>query len=76
MPVATIQVIGGVFSPQEKQRMIEGVTEALVAVEGEELRDKTVVIVEETKSGDWGVGGQVLSTEDVQRLRSLQAAKR
>lgn len=76
MPVATIQVIGGVFSPQEKQRMIEGVTEALVAVEGEELRDKTVVIVEETKSGDWGVGGQVLSTEDVQRLRSLQGAKR
>jgi len=76
MPLASIKVIEGVFSPQEKQQMIEAVTDALVAIEGEGLRDKTVVIVEETKSGDWGVGGQVLTTEDVQRLRSPHTATR
>ena len=69
MPLANIKVIEGVFSDVEKQQMIEKVTEAMIAVEGEPLRDKTVVIVEETKSGDWGVGGQPLTAGQVKRLR-------
>jgi 4-oxalocrotonate tautomerase len=32
MPLATIKVIEGVFSADEKQRMIEKVTEAMVSV--------------------------------------------
>jgi 4-oxalocrotonate tautomerase len=50
--------------------MIEKVTDALVAIEGERLREKTVVIVEETRSGDWGVGGKSLTTEYVKRVRA------
>lgn len=69
MPLASIKVIEGVFTDAEKQKMIENVTEAMIAVEGEPLRDKTVVIIEETKSGDWAVGGQPLSTEQVTSLR-------
>lgn len=69
MPLANVKVIEGVFSPEEKQQIIERVTDALVSVEGEGIRDKTLVIVEETKSGDWGVGGQGLHTEDVRQLR-------
>ncbi len=49
--------------------MIEKVTDAMVAVEGENIRDKTVVIIEETKSGDWGVGGTPLTTKHVKELR-------
>ena len=69
MPLANIKVIKGVFNDAEKQQMIENVTEAMIAVEGEPLRDKTVVIIEETKSGDWAVGGQPLSTGQVASLR-------
>ena len=69
MPLANIKVIEGVFDSTEKQQMIENVTEALVAVEGEQVRDKTVVIVEETKSGDWGIGGKTLSAGQVRSLR-------
>jgi 4-oxalocrotonate tautomerase len=69
MPLATIKVIEGIFTAEEKRRLIEKVTEALLSVEGEAVRDKTVVIVEEVRSGDWGVGGTGLTTEDVQRLR-------
>jgi 4-oxalocrotonate tautomerase len=72
MPLATIKVIEGVFSDDEKQRMIEGITEVLVSVEGESLRDKTVVILEEVKSGDWGMGGKTLTADDVRRLRASQ----
>lgn len=70
MPLAQIKVIEGVFSNAEKRQIVEKVTEALVSVEGENLREKTVVIVEEVKSGDWGFGGQVLTTEDVKTLRA------
>lgn len=70
MPLANIKVINGVFSDAEKQQMIQNVTEALIEVEGEGLREQTVVIVEETKSGDWGVGGRALSTDIVKKLRA------
>ena len=69
MPLANIKVIEGVFTNDEKQQMIAKVTDALVAVEGENIRDKTVVIIEETKSGDWGVGGRPLTTQQVRTLR-------
>ncbi len=52
--------------------MIEKVTEAMVSVEGETLREKTVVILEEVRSGDWGMGGKTLSTDDVKQLRASE----
>lgn len=70
MPLAEIKVIEGVFSEAEKKQMIEKVTNALVSIEGESLREKTVVIVEEVKSGNWGFGGKAVSTEDVTKLRA------
>lgn len=69
MPLANIKVIEGVFNDAEKRQLIENVTKAMVAVEGERIRDKTVVIIEETKSGDWGVGGQTLTAQQVRSLR-------
>ena len=69
MPLANIKVIEGVFNDAEKQQMIKKVTEAMIAVEGEQIRDKTVVIIEEPKSGDWGVGGTPLTAREVKRLR-------
>jgi 4-oxalocrotonate tautomerase len=69
MPFANIKVIENVFSEDEKRRLIEEVTEALVSVEGENLREKTVVIVEEVKSAHWGIGGQTVSAEHARELR-------
>jgi len=75
MPLASIKVIEGVFSRDEKQRMIEKVTEAIVSVEGENLREKTLVILEEVKGGNWGIGGKMLTADDVKELRgALRAA--
>jgi len=68
MPLAEVKVIEGVFSDQQKQEMATRVAEAIISVEGEELRDKTTVIVEEVKSGDWNIGGKALRTEDVKPL--------
>ncbi|MHC4940945.1 MAG: tautomerase family protein [Planctomycetota bacterium] len=57
------------FSDAEKRELAEKVSEAIIDVEGEGLREKTVVIVEETRSGDWAVGGSSLTTEVVRGLR-------
>lgn len=35
MPLVTIDVIKDVFTPQQKAALIEGVTEAMIRVEGE-----------------------------------------
>jgi 4-oxalocrotonate tautomerase len=72
MPLAMIKVIEGVFSDDEKQRMIEKVTEAMISVEGENLREKTIVILEEVKSGDWGIGGKTLTADTVKNVRAGQ----
>jgi 4-oxalocrotonate tautomerase len=76
MPLAQVKVIKGVFTDDEKREMIERVSEAIVSVEGESLREKTVVIIDEVASGDWGVGGKVLTTEEVKEMRASPAHAR
>ena len=68
MPVVNIKVIEGVFSQDQKQEMIRRMTDVLVDLEGEYMRPFTVVVIEEVKSGDWGVGGKALSSADVKAL--------
>lgn len=68
MPLVQVKLIEGVFSPEQKQQMIEKLTDAMVSIEGEELRGVTSVILEEVKSGDWGMGGKSLTTEDVKAM--------
>jgi 4-oxalocrotonate tautomerase len=58
-------VIEGVFSGNEKHRMIEKVTEAMVSVEGENLRERTAITLEEVQSGVWGIGSRTLAADDV-----------
>lgn len=34
----------------------------MVSMEGENMRDLTLVVIDEVKSGDWGIGGKSLTT--------------
>ena len=68
MPLVDIQVIKGVFTPEQKTTMIKNVTDAMVAVEGENMRPVTWVRVQEIESGQWAVGGKALTAEDVKAL--------
>ena len=74
MPYVEIKLIEEVFDADQKREMIEKVTEAMVDVEGENMRGVTFVVVEEVKSGDWGIGGQCMTTEDVRALAAGAAA--
>ena len=68
MPLVNVRLIEGVFTPAQKQEMIRKLTDAMVSIEGENLRPVTWVVLEEVKSGDWGVGGSPLTTSDVKAL--------
>lgn len=59
MPIATIKVIKGVFSKEQKSQLIENTTEGMIKVYGESMRDKTWVLIEEVNSEDWAIGGKV-----------------
>lgn len=60
MPLVTITAPEAVFTDEQKQAMIERVTEAMVEVEGEAFRDKTWVVYEEVPKGHWAIGGQLI----------------
>lgn len=68
MPFVNVKVIEGVFTSDQKQAIVERVTDAMVAIEGEAMRGVTWVVVEEVASGEWGIGGKCLTTADVKAL--------
>ena len=68
MPLIDIQLIKGVFTPEQKKRMIEKITDAMVSVEGEAMRSVTWVRVQEIESGEWAIGGNPLTASDVKKM--------
>ena len=74
MPIVTIDVIKDVFSPQKKAELIDKVTEAMVAVEGESMRGVTWVRIQEFEGGDWAIGGRKLHACDVHAMAGAKAA--
>jgi 4-oxalocrotonate tautomerase len=68
MPLVTIDLIKDVFTPTQKQQLIEKVTEAMIAVEGEALRPVTWVRIQEFEQGDWAIGGKALKASDVDAM--------
>jgi 4-oxalocrotonate tautomerase len=74
MPLVTIDVIKDVFTPAQKKELITKVTEAMLQVEGENLRPVTWVRINEFEGGNWAIGGKALRASDVHALGSGKAA--
>jgi 4-oxalocrotonate tautomerase len=68
MPLIQVKLIEGVFTEAQKQQIVRELTDAMVSIEGENMRSVTWVIVEEVKSGDWGIGGRSLTAAAVKEL--------
>jgi 4-oxalocrotonate tautomerase len=68
MPLIQVKLIEEVFTPAQRNQIITKLTDAMVAIEGENMRGVTWVIIEDVRSGDWGIGGQALTTGAVQAL--------
>ena len=73
MPLIQVKLIENVFTHEQKQEMIKKLTDAMVSIEGERMRQVTWVVVEDVASGEWGIGGQPLSTEAVKAMAAGKA---
>jgi 4-oxalocrotonate tautomerase len=60
MLLIQVKLIEGVFTALQTQEIIERLTDAIVEIEGENMRPHTWCVVEEVASGEWGIGGRPL----------------
>jgi 4-oxalocrotonate tautomerase len=75
MPLINVKVIEGVFSAEQKTQIIRKLTDAMVDIEGEAMRQVTWTVIEEVKSGEWGIAGKPLSTAAVRALAATRPVK-
>ena len=75
MPLINVKVIEGVFSSSQRREIVQKLTDAMVSIEGENMRGVTWCVLEEVHSGDWAIGGNALTTQDVQALAAGAAAR-
>ena len=68
MPLIQVKVIENVFTDAQKEQIVRELTDAMVRVEGENMRPVTWCVLEEVKSGSWGIAGNPLTTADVKAL--------
>jgi 4-oxalocrotonate tautomerase len=68
MPFINVKLIEGVFTPDQKAEIVRRLTDTMVEIEGENMRPVTWCVIEEVTSGDWGIAGQPMRTEDVLAL--------
>src|SRR4029077_14868196 len=74
MPLIQGRVIKDVFSKDQKRQIIKKLTDAMVSIEGENMRGGTRETAAAVRSGDWGIGGNALTTSDVHALSAGKAA--
>ena len=74
MPMIEVHLIENVFDSEQKQQMIQKLTDAMVSIEGENMRGVTWVKIHEVASGEWAIGGKPLTTEAVKGLAAGRRA--
>ena len=74
MPLIEVHLIEKVFNAEQKRQMIEKLTDAMVSIEGENMRGVTFVTINDVKSGEWGIGGKPMTTEMVKAIAAGKSA--
>jgi 4-oxalocrotonate tautomerase len=68
MALIQVKLIEGVFTAPQKREIIQRLTDAMVQIEGENMRRTIWCVIEEVASGEWGIGGKTLTADDVRAL--------
>lgn len=73
MPFVKITVVKGALTSAQRQDMLHKVTEAMVSVEGEAMRQGVQVVLEESvNDGEWSVGGNMLTIAAMDKMKAGQ----
>ena len=68
MPLIRVHVFEDELTQEQSEDLINKITDAVAEVTSEQLRAMTWVIIDEVKSGHWGVGGNALGLDDVKKI--------
>ena len=68
MPFVEVKVFEGELTQVQSKELIQKITNSVTEVTGGKLRDVTWVVINEIKSGNWGVGGNALGLDDVKKI--------
>jgi 4-oxalocrotonate tautomerase len=68
MPFVEVKTIRGVFSAEEKSKIIRDTTAVFARMKGDEFAAGTWVVVNELDDGNWGEGGAVLEADNVPKI--------
>ena len=68
MPLVQIHVFEDELTLEQSNELIYEITNVVTEVTSDKLRDVTWVMINEVKSGHWGVGGNTLGLDDVKKL--------
>jgi 4-oxalocrotonate tautomerase len=61
MPFANLKVPAGTLTAEQKQNLVDQVTDMYVKVYRKRARAGVMVLVDEVVDGGWGIGGHVLT---------------
>lgn len=74
MALIQVTVIEEVLTPEQKHRVIENLTDAMLQITGEAMRGVTWVTIQDVPYGAWGIAGQPLTSGSVKALKAGKAA--
>ena len=74
MKLIQAKLLEGVFTAPQKQEIIERLTDAMVEIEGENTHRTVWRLIEEVTNGEWGIGRQTLTSDDVKALARARPA--
>ena len=63
-----VNLIEGALTGPQKRELVTRLTDAVVACAGENTRQATWCVVEETSGDAWGIGGETVSLDDLRAL--------
>jgi 4-oxalocrotonate tautomerase len=63
-----VKVVEGALSQEQKQQVIQKVADTMTSIEGKGKGPANWVKVEEVKNGDFGIGGKVMTRDEIMAL--------
>lgn len=76
MPFIHVRAMEGAWSPKQRRELVRRITEAVVDIQGEGLRQSTLVLWDDIKSGHFAIGGAERTTALVRKAaRSGRSSK-
>ena len=74
MPLIRATLLEDGITPEQKQELIGRLTDAVVSVYGENMRAHTWVLIDEIRSGQFGVAGHGFTTEEIHAVMAGEPA--